>query len=477
MKYPRYFILLLCFHVAPPLFAENQNLEHVLSLAVRDSDRFRTIDQSIEALKLELNSRDTSLSSTFQTELSTLRDSRDSLGIDPDRTVKTGLLGVTFTQPFSTGTQLSVSANNNLSKWDLPGQDANTAVWELKLSQSLWKNSFGHGIWLRIERDKQELNERTLTLQYEKQNLIVALESLYWDFILGLKELELRKENVKYSQILESWSTKRFRQFAAENADLIQMQSLLGQRQLDLLAAQNQMERLRRQLAQYLNGIDFSQWQFDSKEFEVNRDVNQLVLGAKPNSSAAPVRIDALSAQYSSLRYRSESEIEKDLYRPDLNVFVSYGGQGINDKVNTSWDRSFGQPSSMEKIGVLFTYSLDVGRQAEQTKAAARLAESYDSKSRSLQVQSLEGWNRLQSDLVSLKEQIKIARKVYEQNKKRISLERKRFQQGRTSTLQMTTAEIEISDSELRFYRLVNELRKVEAQARTYIYADAGVSK
>ena len=479
--------MMICFGIFLIFFGsstysmEKQGLDKIIELALKDSDQFISINLSIDSLKTDFLSRDTSLSSRIEGELSREVDHRDTLALNPDRTLNVDWLGLSYIQPFKTGTQMSILVQNKFKELNAPFEKLNTAYWEFKLSQSLWKNAYGRSVALRLERDRYELNEKTLALEYEKQNLLINIESLYWDMILALKELDLKKESVRYSQIIESWAKKRFTQFAAESVDLIQMQSLVGQRKLDLLIAENRVRQLRSHFLQYFSSVNISNWQFELNEFELERDLYQLVVntteGEKQLKTQIPIRIDALSSIYSSKRYKAEALLEKDLNKPEFNFYVSYGGQGENIRTTDSWKRSFLDSNSVAKVGLEFSYYLDMNRQNDQEKAALRMAESNQVRARSMQKISSESWDQLQTDLNSLKEQVKIARMIYEQNKKRISLERRRFQQGKTSTFQMTTAEIEVSESERRFYNLIASLRKTESLARSYIYSNRSIEE
>jgi len=74
----------------------------------------------------------------------------------------------------------------------------------------------------------------------------------------------------------------------------------------------------------------------------------------------------------------------------------------------------------------------------------------------------------LTREISNLQQQISQARKLSSLQQKKVEAERERFEQGKSTTFQITTFEKDAGDSQIRLYRLLASLRKAESRARSF---------
>ncbi len=463
-------IYLIVSLVAPSLvFAQTatshvSNLENIVAQAANKSETLKSLEASLESLESEIKARDLELSSRLSAELSAYKDKREVFGTIP-REGTSGMFGLTLVKPFSSGTELLVTTDHTLLGKDDTYPERNTAEWQVQLSQSLWQNSFGHSTRLRYQAEEAELKSRKALLEFERQNFLIAVENAYWDLVLAEKELAIRKDNVKRSQTLEKWTSGRMRQFAAEKTDLLQVQALLAQRKLDLAIVENDLTNKQKNLEQLVPGLEYKSADFIAEK------MGDLSPNYKDQFKNKKLRLDAYAQAQRAQQNSYEALRDEDSLRPDLSVFASYTSNGIAEKFDPAWDRAIEENHSQQKVGLTLTMLLDNDTKSQQKKAAAKAAEAAKYRSQALNRESENSWEELSRNFENIGEQIKVAKSLFDIQSQKLKAEQQRFQQGRTTTLQMTTFEIDAAESELRLYRLLSQQQKLASQFRLFVSA------
>ena len=463
-------IYLIVSLVAPSLvFAQTatshvSNLENIVAQAANKSETLKSLEASLESLESEIKARDLELSSRLSAELSAYKDKREVFGTIP-REGTSGMFGLTLVKPFSSGTELLVTTDHTLLGKDDTYPERNTAEWQVQLSQSLWQNSFGHSTRLRYQAEEAELKSRKALLEFERQNFLIAVENAYWDLVLAEKELAIRKDNVKRSQTLEKWTSGRMRQFAAEKTDLLQVQALLAQRKLDLAIVENDLTNKQKNLEQLVPGLEYKSADFIAEK------MGDLSPNYKDQFKNKKLRLDAYAQAQRAQQNSYEALRDEDSLRPDLSVFASYTSNGIAEKFDPAWDRAIEENHSQQKVGLTLTMLLYNDTKSQQKKAAAKAAEAAKYRSQALNRESENSWEELSRNFENIGEQIKVAKSLFDIQSQKLKAEQQRFQQGRTTTLQMTTFEIDAAESELRLYRLLSQQQKLASQFRLFVSA------
>lgn len=463
--------------IAQPILAQKTlpkniptlSLQDVLNQAHQKSETILGINKSIKALESEIRARDVLLSPILNTNIYAYKDKRESFTNPIPREGTSGVLGVSLIKPFSTGTTFTLTAGHNLLGRDDVYDEDDTAEWEIKLTQSLWRDAFGRTTDLRYQGEKYELLSRRYGFEFEQRQFLVNVESAYWDLVLAEKEQVLRTGNIERSTSLESWTQQRVKRFAAENNDLLQVQSLIAQRKLDLISVQNNIESARNTLRQYIPDLNFQNQKINAAELSQDR---VLVL---PTDSIIPLRLDALAAINRAEQSHYEAERAVDSTRPTLDLYASYGANGLERSANAAWDRAATAKYNQQKVGLVFAMNLDGDVRSDLRTASRENAEALKTRAEGLKRASDISWNDLLRSIRQLKEQIKLANDVSQLQSRKLTVERRRYQQGRTTTLQMTTFEVEATESELTLNRLLVALKKAESLVRLYNFDGASL--
>ncbi len=458
--------------------------EDLLRQAQISADSFKSVDLAIKSLESDIRSRDLELSAIITSELAAIRDERQNFNANSQQTGggnvvvrntrgEYGLFDSTYIKPFDTGTELQLGVNHNL--WMSSGVDRpdNQSEWQVSLSQSLWRNAFGRNTDLRRQADRYEFRSRYLTSIAERQALKQDIEDAFWDLVLARKEVDVNKQNLQRSQKLYEWIQERVNRFAAEEADRIQVETLLSERQLDLTIAQDANQNAVNRLRQLVPEVDPSGWKLDLKILDKDRATIFLLAEADPAAnSPQPVLVETLASRSRAEQLELQARRVEDSLKPDLAAYVLYGSNGANDRFNRSWEDTADTDSNMAQIGLQFSMQLDFDLRKESADAAKYGAESEKSKSAASDLKSKFSWNELERKISSLKSQVAEARRLSDLQKKKVAAEKERFEQGRSTTFQMVSFELDASESELRLCRLLANLRKAENQARLFILAD-----
>lgn len=441
-------------------------IDDVIALAKSNSETIKASEKSLQSVNAEIQARDLGLlTPTLTSELALFNDHRETLSATPTSRNNSGLFDLSLTKPFSTGTKFSLDVNHNLLRSDNFTGERNVAAWEAKLTQSLWRNSFGRDTRLRHNSEKAELLARQYQILYDQQLFLANVEGSFWDYSLALKELQLRNQTIERSQSLVKWVKSRIGRFAAESSDLLQVQALESQRQIDLVDAQNRLEIAASNLRGYIPGVDPKSWNVDKNAMEIERNPLQLLAIA---GSSTPSRLDALASKYKAKQSSLEAERTSDSLKPQLDAFALYGANGIDPYFSPSWDEAGRRVHSEGQVGLLLTVDLDQGLKSQRRTSAKLAAEADAYRSQALARQSSVGWEEISRNIENLKMQVQEAKALSDLQNKKVTSERRRYEQGRTTVLTITTYEVDAAQSEINYYRLLTNLRKAEAVARTF---------
>ncbi len=455
-----FFILVLWM----PLSAIAISLETFLQSVQNESENLQAIDKKILAAQTEIEARDIVLGSTL--DLNAENFNNNQAAVTFARRSRTRFVDLTFKQPFSTGTLLSVSGGHERSVIDNFGL-RQIADWEVRLNQSLWRDSFGHATSLRHRGEKEELFSRRAALMNEKQKILIELEGFYWDYTTLLQEEQIRLKNLEVSRELLKWTQSRIKRIAAEKADLLQVQALVSGRELDLITVQNKLATLRTQLQSALPNFQVDRLQPDIDSLTKERSLYQLVDVVEKNS-ASPMRWDALSSEAEALKAALETKKTREELKPLFDVYMSYGQNGISDTFDTAWSQAGNNRYSGTRVGVNISVPLHRGLTSKKEKAARLEAEALQLEARNKKRSSQVGWVDLERRQKVVHAQSQEASKLADFQNQKVIEERRRYKIGRSTLFQLVTFEVEAADAAVRKFTFLSELRKTESQARLF---------
>ncbi len=434
-----------------------------------NSELLIAVDKNIESLEAEIRARDLMLTSQLTIEAANLNDNRDAVTFA--RRTKSRFLDVIYDQAFSTGTLMSATIGHDRGTFDNFG-NRNTGDWEVRLTQSLWRDAFGHFTHLRHRSERAELTNRKMALIYERQLVLVDLEALYWDLSAATKEEQIRIKNIEASKTLKKWTEDRLKRTAAERSDVLQAQALLSSRELDLVTTRNQIEFLRNRLRQVFIDQDKANIVPDLTSLEAERPVQTLI--SVPGTAELPQRLDAIVSNSLAEQAELEARQIREQLKPQFDAYVSYGRNGIATTFDDAWTRASSGDHAATRVGVLLKIPLNRGRVNDRERAATLAAEAGKLRAQYALRNSKVGWEEVVRRVNTLRQQVQEASRLAEFQLSKVAEERRRFRLGRSTVFQLTTFEADAADAEVRKYRFLGDLRKAESQARLFTTFGAG---
>jgi outer membrane protein TolC len=442
------------------------SIDELIQKTQNESEVAQAAQKTLKSIELEIASRDLLLGWQFNGEFTNVHDDRDQVAFAQRTEYKTFTFNLA--KPFSTGTTFLLTGSHDDSTYTTP-RLPNNESWEVRLTQSLWRDAFGHATAVRYEGERAELISRKAQAYYDLQNFLVSVEQAYWDLSVALKEQQIRAKNIENGKRLELWTRRRASHSAAEKSDLLQSQALVSQATLDAINAENQIEVLKTRLRQYLPNL--TDIQPDDRSLEKDRAVQTMIV---KDGSAEPRRLDSLSARFLAAQAEAEAKKVRDSYRPRVDAYAAYGQNGMGPDFDNAWNRATNGDHSISRVGVVLSIDLSRGLVADRVKAAELAAQA-----RVLQAQTQNRFSQLSwTDLVRqvnlLRQRAEESSRLADLQMRKVAEERKRFQLGRSTVFQMVTYELDAATAELNKYRSLGDLRKAESQARLYTTMDKG---
>lgn len=454
-------MLLFCF------CPSNASIEAFLAAAQSQSEALQSIDVRIQALQTEIEGRDLVLSSQLSLNAENFNNDQDAVMFA--RRSRTRFVDLTLTQPFSTGTLLAFNTGHERSVIDNFGL-RQIADWEVRLTQSLWRDGFGRSTSLRHRAEKEELASRRAALVFEKQRLLIQLEGFYWDYVTLKHEEKIRSQNLQTSRELLNWTQQRKNKLAAEKSDLLQAQALHSGRELDLISVQNRLAALTTRLKSVFPDLNIEQYAPSAEYLDKERPLMTLVSTTDSGSptNTTPVRWDTLSSVALSEQAELESKQAREQLKPLFDVYMSYGQNGIADTFQGAWSRAGQDRFSGTRVGVLVQVPLHRGLTSKVEKAALLQAEARKLEARAQRRDSEMSWLDLERQQKVLQAQTKEAAKLSEFQTQKVVEERRRLKIGRSTLFQLVSFEVEEAEASVRKFTFLAELHKLESQARLF---------
>lgn len=468
--------------LALPAFAQEKvGVEDFLRRATNQAESYKSIDLSIQALSAEIAGRDLNLSSSLILDGFQISDKKDSLSNFTNRDASSKLLGLTYQQYFSTGTNALLSTAYEKDEGNtIVTSPLYRADWQVTLVQDLWQNGFGRGTGLRSESTQAELKSRGFDLLRQKQSLLTGYESTYWDLSLLYKQQEIQQINLKKSQEILDWTRRRLNVSAARDTDLLQAQALVASKQLDLAETQDQIESAWVQMQQVLPDIQIKTWQPDLTALDQERSLPNLFFSRTTTAgvvtpsatTATPSQLDSLSAQYRQEQINASVRQLNDDLAPRLQLQFSHGRNGIRDNWQDAASRAGGDQTIYNSVGLSLTIDLDISVNNKKKEALVLQSQATQLEAQRLARANKLNWEDLNRRVAFLKEHLKMATELAGYQRTKSEKERKNFLQGRSTIFQAITFEVDASEAELRVYQLLSQIRKLEAQARLFGYTN-----
>jgi outer membrane protein TolC len=426
-----------------------------------------------ESASLALKSLDYDLSPQLKASSSVSNDRTETLGKSSSSLGPTGNIAGSLLIPFEKGTKLSIAAGHqHLMEEDSQGRK-DGASWGVKISQPFLKDAMGKDATLRRENANWDFVSKELSLQQEQANLIYKIELAYWDILSYIKQRNIIEQNLQRRQSLVKWTRQRVKNFAAEKSDLLQIESTLAQINLSLLANQESTRNAISRLSGLLPQIRVNWSEQSTAELEKPRDISSIPDQLRnydwPMTSDAPTKFETVLTAIQSKKSTIAADVNDNAMAPSLDGFASYGSGKAGTSVGETWRDTAQGKGPTAAIGVELSMALTGDLKDYKSKSARIQSQSLNLRMQEQQRQSAVEWADLSLKIKSLTEQLEATKQLAKLQNQKVAAERIRYEQGRTTALQMTTFELDAADSDLKYCQILADLRKAEATARQFV--------
>lgn len=451
-------------------FAQHSSGPQVISLneslqAFSKAPAYQASESRLRSIDLDFSSKDLGLQPRIELNAARTLDDRESLS-PGSRKDRYGIYGLSLIKPFSTGTELRIAPTLEDARYlTLTPNERSTVDWQVSITQNLWRDGFGRSTRLRWEREDFD-RLRQVAAGYRAQGqLLTEFESVYWDWALALREIELREKNVKRGQEILKWVRDRFNRSAAESTDLLQAQALLTNRQLQFESVQQRLTQIHARAERYLPGVKMRP---DVAELSRARDIQTMTIPWKGNDTGRISRLDFLEAKFEAQIAQVTAREAREGIRPELGVQVAYGKNSIEPSRSDALRDSFNQDNEQHTIGMFFRTGLDLSQEYRKVESAQAAQQSAELRRQSLEGEDKIAWEQLQRDVSLLQGRIMTAEKLVGLQNSKANAERERYRKGRTTAFQAITFEQDAAEAEIGLLTLYAQMRMTEAQARQF---------
>jgi len=462
-------------------FAHGLTLEEYLAQVQSKNKNFRSFEASTSAAEDRFATADLDLSPALTLKGSYLDDKSLVIygpGIEVTRNQMT-TYSAELSKKFSSGTTAAVSTGVQGVVTDATGFGSGAPIEtysgfaQVSLTQSLWKDFFGHATRLRWERESALRTQEKQGYNLQAKQTLIEAESAYWDLIYAEEDIKIREAGLTRAQAILQWVQRRYGNGIGDKADVLNAQGLAQARELELLNAKDDLRTAQQKVADELEIKNLNELPDLQGSLGNSRSIKGYV-----NPSAASDRIVKLDAYLAILDAKAKAVAaneSQDSLRPDLVLQGSYKTNGYDDNLNGSWAKATDTGHPTLNVGVQFRWLLDW-----ETKGAVRNAAKMDALSASLKqerqlLESDSDWSELLRKNDELSKKIVVAQKISDTQTAHAAAERQKLSKGRAITSDVITAEQDADEAALTLTKLKTEQRKLESQGRLFVAIGDGV--
>lgn len=372
-----------------------------------------------------------------------------------------------LSQNLSTGTKASISYNiykteiNGASPGILARDTFYDVAPQIELSQSLWRNFMGAEFDANVEAQKAQIETSRLNDRFTLKQLLVRAENAYWRLAFAEQALKVQKESLDRARKLRDWNANRMKSNLVDEADYLQAEANLQNRELEQETAYVEVETAKKEF----NSLRQSDEEVSlTKMGTPNRE--RLANLKMPEKSGQ--REDVLMALETQKAIKATSSLGAERNKPNLEIYGSYSLNGRDDKYSPAFDQATDGTKPWTIVGVRFSTPLDFSALKDYKKAYAqeKLAAELNARRKTYEVD--REWEILSQRFDEFKKRLILSKRMEDVQSKKLTAEKRRYNQGRSTTFQVLTFEQDFANAQLLRLRNESELISVYNQLKLF---------
>ncbi len=331
----------------------------------------------------------------------------------------------------------------------------------LELSQSLWQNGFGSATQATERLIAAQSEADTFAAEAERKNIELMAEMAYWRLSAAREVVKQNEAAIAASGNLFKYISEKAAANLSDKADMLQAKAALETRRLDLKTAKDEAKAAARNFNSARNAslsnepeaLDPITWT------EISKIEIPATKGMRADVRAARAQIKMSEANASALA-------EKD--KPQLDLYATYALNGRNSRLDSALVDPYHAGRPTVGAGVKFLMPLDLGGLSDARRGAQRLEKAAQLGLAQKQHEEEQQWTDLIERLREAKERYELALVMESAQQEKLTYERQRLRQGRTTTYQQLLIEQEFTLSGLIRVKNAAEVLQVRAQLKLY---------
>lgn len=375
-----------------------------------------------------------------------------------------------FTELFPTGTKTTLSYNmyyteiNGSSPLFLPKNKFYDLSPQLEISQSLWRNFFGVEDRSNVEIQKSQIETAKLAEQFKYKELLMRAENAYWRYLFAQVSLKVQKESLERAHKLRDWNSRRVQQGLTDETDLLQAESNLSAREIDLQNTETDLESAK------LMFNSFVQDDTGAKSAEITEAHldNAIKILDKQLPKEIPVREDVIIALQTQKITRAQAQMGLEKNKPTFELYGTYALNGRAGTYSPAADQAWTQDHPYKLIGVRFNTPLDIFSSMNHRKAYNEEKAAADLNFERKKYEVQKEWEDLSKRFDDYKKRLRLSLKMEDIQKRKLHSEKDRYSKGRTTTFQVLQFEQDYANAQLLKLRNEQELITVYNQLKMF---------
>jgi len=440
------------------------SVEFVVAKAYQSSDALRAIQAQSVALDSDYWMALAALDPTFEMTGTYSKNRNKEASFFEPRDEKRFKLGAA--KYFSTGTQVAIELEE-LRKTLQPGnffEPPERTAARLTLSQNLWRDALGVMTRHRLQAGKFASEARRVSLQQDVQDWMLALIESYYAAWLSKSRLLAAKSSLDRQRRLVNVTKIKVNRGTSERPDFLQVESAWLKSQAQFQQSEQNLQQIWQELITNLKLPP--EWaQIPAVHIPLGLD--------KPYEAAT-----ALCQEPGNLEKSKELALEQKLWKsrveasqkaaaasrngvsPELAVIGAYGSSGSSGPFSERVENTYTAENPQWTVGVTFKMPLDSYKDKAQLARDQSDLHRNESLRDKAHADHINGWLNSCARLKTLLASRDLLDKSAKSLNERSTLEERRFQIGRTSTMNVILASEEFTGAELQLAQVKIDLNQ-----------------
>jgi outer membrane protein TolC len=332
-------------------------------------------------------------------------------------------------------------------------------------TQNLLANGFGKSTQAQMSQiDATYQSQQAQSLFSFKQVLLDA-ELRYWNLTTTRRVMEIQEQALERAHKMHEWIVSRRALNLKEESDVYQSEAMLRAKRLDFQNAK--MDERQARLALNLGRNQ------NSEKVEELLVAMEEALQKLPDRMPAPEREDVTALKFLATAKQQNVVVQEQGFLPNLDLSVSLATNGqlpdrFYTKVSDAMGRSFSLARPTETAALVFSYPLDRGIIAKNKQAARLDAMSTELQYDRKRLEQEQSYEQLWDQLSDLQKSLELSHLLEKTQLEKLGVEKKRLNQGRSTTYQILLFENDYLSSQLMTLNLQSSILKVAAQLKIF---------